>query len=94
MSQHSDEDAPIQFAQVRHAQLLMYCYEDVTATVSRAKKKRKNDRICLIWMTGGQVARRQGGHVATWPIWIDLDAIWMPGGHVDAILIQSGCNLD
>ena len=79
---------------MRHAQLLMYCYEDVTATVSRAKKTRKNDRICLIWMTGGQVARRQGGHVATWPIWIDLDAIWMPGGHVDAILIQSGCNLD
>ena len=32
---------PIQFAQVRHAQLLMYCYEDVTATVSRAKKRKK-----------------------------------------------------
>ena len=36
-----------------------------------------------IWMTGSEVARRQGAHVATWPIWISVIS-WRAEPSIDA----------
>ena len=47
-----------------------------------------------IWMTGSEVARRQGAHVATWPIWISVIS-WRAEPSIDArieSILSSGNN--